>query len=79
MLFRSKQKIGKNSLDIREKAVIIGVAPQVSRRDHVTSPPICSGIEEVITSTIGNRVAAETARGFESLPLRHIRQNPSIA
>ena len=29
-----------------------------------------SGIEVVITSTIGNRVAAETARGFESLPLR---------
>ena len=24
----------------------------------------------VITSTIGNRVAANTARGFESLPLR---------
>ena len=32
----------------------------------------CSGIEEVITSTIGNRVAAETARGFESLPLRQV-------
>ena len=30
----------------------------------------CSGIEVVITSTIGNRVAAKTARGFESLPLR---------
>ena len=35
----------------------------------------CSGIEEVITSTIGNRVAAKTARGFESLPLRQKKHN----
>ena len=32
-----------------------------------------SSIEVVITSTTGNRVAAETARGFESLLLRHIK------
>ena len=36
----------------------------------VTAAYRCSSIEEVITSTIGNRVAAETARGFESLLLR---------
>ena len=30
-----------------------------------------SSIEVVITSTTGNRVAANTARGFESLLLRH--------
>ena len=31
---------------------------------------IWSSIEVVITSTTGNRVAAKTARGFESLLLR---------
>ena len=50
-------------LDIVEKADIIIHAV-------VTTTNQCSGIEEVITSTIGNRVAAETARGFESLLLR---------
>ena len=33
---------------------------------------IWSSIEVVITSTTGNRVAANTARGFESLLLRHV-------
>ena len=40
---------------------------------------MCSGIEVVITSTIGNRVAAETARGFESLLLRHWKSSVFVA
>ena len=38
-----------------------------------------SSIEVVITSTIGNRVAAETARGFESLLLRHQKSSVFVA
>ena len=39
----------------------------------------CSGIEAVITSLTRNQVYQQWYRGFESHPLRHIRQNPSIA
>ena len=38
---------------------------------------IWSSIEVVITSTTGNRVAANTARGFESLLLRQ-KGSPGI-
>lgn len=46
--------------------IIIFAVRDVETAEH----RICSSIEVVITSTIGNRVAAKTAREFESLLLR---------
>ena len=66
---RKKNRRGKIGVDESKKSAIISFA-QLQKMNQVHLFMTRSGIEVVITSTIGNRVAAETARGFESLPLR---------
>ena len=62
----------EKGLDYGKKADIIHLAVSLT-----VNSGTWSSIEVVITSTTGNRVAANTARGFESLLLRHWK-NPEV-
>ena len=73
---RKNEKNFRKGVDGTKKTGIIqyAVVVTVDSRECSRFPfQLWSSIEVVITSTTGNRVAANTARGFESLLLRQVK------